>query len=134
MSDPMKDKGARTGQAGDAAKSGGNRPADGAKQPQDWSSGKAGSSGSKPGSSNAAAGIKERMEVIASCGTMVGVVDHLEGGAIKLTKNDSPDGQHHFIPTEWVDHVDNRVHLKKDSVETERGWKSDAASCSACGG
>ncbi len=70
---------------------------------------------------------------IASCGTKVGVVDRVEGGAIKLTKNDSPDGQHHFVPTGWVDRVDNHVHLKMNSKEAELGWKSDAASC-GCGG
>ena len=64
------------------------------------------------------AGVKDRMDVIASCGKKVGVVDHVEGGAIKLTKNDSPDGQHHFVPAGWVDHVDAQVHLKKNSVET----------------
>jgi len=81
------------------------------------------------GSDAGVAGIKERMDVIASCGKKVGVVDHVEGGAIKLTKGDSPDGQHHFIPAGWVDHVDSHVHLKKNSVETEQGWKADATSC-----
>ena len=78
--------------------------------------------------------IKERMDVIASCGKKVGVVDHVVGSAIQLTKGDSPDGQHHFIPTGWVDHVDSHVHLKKNSMETEQGWKSDATACSSCGG
>jgi len=73
------------------------------------------------------------MEVVSSCGCTMGKVDHLEGGAIKLTKNDSPDGQHHFIPTGWVDRVDNHVHLKKNSQETEQGWKPDAAACAGCG-
>ena len=79
--------------------------------------------------------IREHMNVVASCGTRVGVVDHVDGQSIKLTKNDSKDGQHHFIPTAWVDRVDNEVHLKKNSKETEQGWKSDAASCSggSCG-
>jgi hypothetical protein len=74
-------------------------------------------------------GIKERMDVIASCGKKVGVVDHVDAGAIKLTRKDSPDGQHHFIPTAWVDHVDSHVHLTKNSMETELGWKGDATSC-----
>jgi len=78
--------------------------------------------------------IQERMDVIASCGKKVGVVDHIEGETLKLTKSDSPDGQHHFIPVGWVDHVDTHVHLKKNSQETEQGWKSDAAGCAACGG
>jgi hypothetical protein len=71
------------------------------------------------------------MDVIASCGKKVGVVDHIEDATIKLTKNDSPDGKHHFIPTGWVDHVDTHVHLKKNSEETEKGWKSEAAACGA---
>jgi len=85
--------------------------------------------GSACGPEKGTTAIQERMTVIASCGKKVGVVDHLEGGAIKLTKNDSPDGIHHFIPMGWVDHVDNHVHLKKNSVETEREWKLDAVSC-----
>lgn len=84
------------------------------------------------GSDAGLAGIKEHMSVIASCGKTVGVVDHVEGSAIKLTKKDSPDGQHHFIPVGWIERVDSHVHLKKNSMETEQGWKSDAASC-GCG-
>ena len=83
------------------------------------------------GTARSPSDIRERMDVIASCGTKVGVVDHVEGKAIKLTRNDSPDGKHHFIPAGWVDHVDNHVHLKKNSSETEQGWKIDAASCSS---
>ncbi|MCE9532439.1 MAG: DUF2171 domain-containing protein [Planctomycetes bacterium] len=75
--------------------------------------------------------IRERMDVIASCGKKVGVVDHVEGNTLKLTRKDSPDGQHHFIPADWVDHVDGHVHLKKNSEDTEKNWKADAASC--CG-
>ena len=84
------------------------------------------------GTQRSASDIRPQMEVVSSCGCRMGKVDHLEGGAIKLTKNDSPDGQHHFIPTGWVDHVDNHVHLNKDAEETKRGWKPDAASCN-CG-
>jgi hypothetical protein len=73
------------------------------------------------------------MEVISSCGCAMGKVDHVEGDAIKLTKNDSPDGQHHVIPTGWVDHIDSHVHLKKNADETKAGWKSDAASCESPG-
>ena len=75
------------------------------------------------------AGIKVHMNVIASCGKNVGVVDAVEGGAIKLTKKDSPDDQHHFIPIGWVERVDSHVHLNKNSMETEQNWKSDAAAC-----
>lgn len=73
--------------------------------------------------------IRERMAVVGSCGNRVGVVDHVEGNAIKLTKNDSSDGQHHFIPVDWVDNVDNEVHLSKNSQDAQQQWKSNAADC-----
>ena len=74
-------------------------------------------------------GIKDHMSVIASCGKTVGTVDHVEGNAIKLTRQDSLDGQHHYIPLDWVALVDNHVHLNLNSKEAERGWKSSASSC-----
>ncbi len=78
-----------------------------------------------------ASDIKERMEVIASCGKRVGIVDHVEGTAIKLTKTSSSDGQHHLIPVDWVDHVDQHVHLKKNSEEVARECKTKpAGTCS----
>lgn len=90
-------------------------------------------SGPAEGANAGVAGIQEHMDVIASCGKKVGVVDRVEGEAVKLTKKGSPDGQHHFIPVGWVERVDSHVHLKKNSMETEQNWKSDAASC-GCGG
>ena len=75
------------------------------------------------------AGVRERMDVIASCGSKIGVVDHIEGSALKLTKKDSKDGQHHFVPLEWIERVDSHVHLKKNSTEATQQWKTDAASC-----
>ena len=67
--------------------------------------------------------IAEHMPVIASDGTQVGIVDHLDGpDRIKLAKNASPDGQHHFIPLTWVDHVDTHVHLNKTGAQVHAGW------------
>jgi hypothetical protein len=128
----IKDQVADAGQtAAEAAKSAGHKIVDGAKKAVEFVKEKTGIS--SEGKDVGVAGIQERMDVIASCGKKVGVVDHVEGGAIKLTRKDSSDGQHHFIPKTWVDHVDNHVHLKKNSVETEQGWKSDAISCASCG-
>ncbi|MFO0798031.1 MAG: DUF2171 domain-containing protein [Gemmataceae bacterium] len=74
-----------------------------------------------------ASNVKPHMAVISSCGCTLGKVDGVEGSSIKLTKNDSPDGMHHFIPTAWVDHVDSHVHLNKNADETKRGWTSHAS-------
>jgi hypothetical protein len=128
-----KQKGASTGFAAtDAGKNLGNKMAEASARPND-SKEKNGSGCATGGTNAGIAGIREHMDVIASCGTKVGVVDHVEGDAIKLTKKDSPDGQHHFIPTNWVEQVDSHVHLKMNSKEAEQGWKSDAASCGSCG-
>ncbi len=68
--------------------------------------------------------IKEHMDVISADRKTVGKVDHLEGAdQIKLTKSNSPDGaHHHFIPVDWVDHVDAHVHLNKDAKEVTAHW------------
>ena len=67
---------------------------------------------------NAGTTIRERMEVVRSDGEHVGTVDHLDGSdRIKLMRNDSADGKHHFIPTDWVGHVDQYVHLNKPADE-----------------
>lgn len=122
-----------TGQkVADVAKDVGHKIAEGARDAADYVKEKTGI-GENCGSARSSSDIRERMDVIASCGKKVGVVDHVEGSTIKLTRNDSPDGQHHYIPTNWIDHVDAHVHLKKNSVETERGWKSDAAACEPVG-
>jgi hypothetical protein len=63
--------------------------------------------------------IREHMEILAADGVHVGVVDHMEGPSqIKLTKSDPiSEGSHHFIPVDWVERVDEHVHLNKDSTE-----------------
>lgn len=66
--------------------------------------------------------IAEHMPVYGSCGTKLGVVDHVQGDQIKLTRNDSPDGQHHLIPTAWVSRVDQHVYLSKDCEAARREW------------
>ncbi|MVN87289.1 DUF2171 domain-containing protein [Deinococcus sp. HMF7620] len=40
-------------------------------------------------------------------GEHVGTVDHLEDGRVKLTKNDSADGQHHYVELSQVESVDD---------------------------
>lgn len=134
MSD-LKDKAVNAGQAVvDAAKNVGHKIAEGASEAAAYVKEKTGFGCADKGENLGVSGIKERMEVYASCGSKVGVVDHVEGNAIKLTKNDSSDGQHHFVPTAWVGRVhENHIHLTKNSAETEKGWKGDAASCASCG-
>ncbi len=69
--------------------------------------------------------IRERMEVVGSCGNQLGTVDRVEANSIKLTKNDpKAGGEHHWIPLDWVESVDDQVHLNRDCDEAEQGWQS----------
>jgi hypothetical protein len=68
--------------------------------------------------------IKEHMDVIGSCGNRLGTVDRVENGSIKLTKDSSPDNQHHYIPINWVKSVDDQVRLNKDCGAAKREWQS----------
>src|SRR4051812_13161395 len=76
--------------------------------------------------------IKEHMDVISSDRKTVGQVDHLEGtDKIKLTKQSSPDGQHHhFIPVSWVDHVDQHVHSTSQARTSPRTGSTDKVNAS----
>lgn len=70
--------------------------------------------------------IKEHMRVLGSDGAPVGTVDHMEGeDRIKLTRSDSLDGMHHFIPLDWVDHVDTHVHLSMAADEAMQAWDDE---------
>lgn len=65
--------------------------------------------------------IFNRMQVLDSRGNRVGFVDRvLPENEIKLTRNDSPDGLHHYIPLDWVAEVDSAVRLSKCCAEIFR--------------
>lgn len=107
------------GKVVDTAKDVGHKIADKAEQAYEWVREKAGAT--KPD-------IKPKMDVIASCGTRVGAVDHSDGDSIKLTRSDpTAGGVHHFVPLSWVQRVDSHVHLTKNSEETRREWKTEGA-------
>ena len=69
--------------------------------------------------------ISEHMEVVGSDGQHIGTVDKLEGDHIKLTRDDSPDGEHHRISLTNIDTIDqNRVRLSKPADEVRSDWRS----------
>ena len=115
----------------EAAKSVGRSIAQGAEKAVEFVKEKTGT-GMREGDDVGVGGIREHMKVVASCGKTVGVVDGVDVNSIKLTRKDSPDNQHHFIPLNWISHVDSHVHLNKNSKEAMEGWKSSAGSC-GCG-
>jgi hypothetical protein len=66
--------------------------------------------------------IREHMPVLCSNDKQFGTVDHVEGSAIKLTKDDQ--GQHHWIPMDWVTRVDQHVHVDRPGDQAMREWSS----------
>lgn len=71
--------------------------------------------------------IKDHSQVVASCGSHVGIVDHLDGSdRIKLAKSDPESaGEHHYIPLNWVEKVeDNKIILNKNKQEVFSNWKT----------
>lgn len=107
----------------DTAKRVGSKIAQGAENAVDFVKEKTGV-GTTEGEDAGIAGIREHMSVNASCGKKVGVVDNVGASAIKLTRKDSPDDQHHFIPLSWISHVDSHVHLNRNSKQAMEGWQS----------
>jgi|GEM_PF-462438 len=78
-----------------------------------------------------AAAIRNGMPVIASDGEPVGAVDGVEGDRLKLTRKDSLDNRHHFIPLAWVASADERVHLNRSRADVMAGWGSETAGTAA---
>jgi len=69
-------------------------------------------------------GIQEHMEVVGSDGNHVGAVDHTERDRIILTGDDpKAGGKPHRISVDWVDYVDNKVHLNKSSKRALVEWQ-----------
>ena len=58
-------------------------------------------------SSGLAEQIREHMAVIDADGEQVGTVDSVENGQIKLTRQDSADGEHHYLPVDNVAGIEN---------------------------
>lgn len=65
--------------------------------------------------------IHNQMEVYGSCGQLIGRVDVVEGGAIKLVAE--ADRHYRFIPFWWVAAVDFEIHLNKSKAEVNELWK-----------
>jgi hypothetical protein len=56
--------------------------------------------------------IQDHAEVIGADGVHVGTVDHVDGRRLKLTRNDSSDGRHHYIDIGLIaDIEDGKVRL-----------------------
>lgn len=64
--------------------------------------------------------IVEHMPVVCSEGGQFATVDHLDGNSIKLTRDEH--GNHHWIPLDWVTHVDDKVHVDRPGDQAMQDW------------
>ncbi|MCA3254062.1 MAG: DUF2171 domain-containing protein, partial [Alphaproteobacteria bacterium] len=70
--------------------------------------------------------IREHQEVLGVDGEHVGMVDKVEGDAVKLTKADmQAGGAHHVIPLDQIESVDVAVRLKVPADEARRRWRDE---------
>lgn len=61
--------------------------------------------------------IKQHMEVTDASGQHLGTVDEVEDNRIKLTRTDSNDGLHHYVPIDDIEKIaDNRIYLKQTAT------------------
>jgi hypothetical protein len=44
--------------------------------------------------------IRPHMQVVGNDGELIGAVDSIDSGELRLTKSGAPDGKHHFLPLE----------------------------------
>ena len=67
-------------------------------------------------------------EVVGLDGKHVGTVDHLETADRMILSKDDPKagGRHHLISMDWVDYVDQKVHLNKPSSQATSEWQAAA--------
>jgi hypothetical protein len=70
--------------------------------------------------------IRAHMKVVGMDHQPVGTVDHVDGGRVKLAKNDPlSNGEHHWLPQEWIDRVeDDVVCLSKSARDARQQWQS----------
>jgi hypothetical protein len=65
--------------------------------------------------------ILPHMPVVGAGDEELATVDHVEGhSSIKLTKD--ANGQHHYIPLDWVTSVDDKVHVDRTRDQAMREW------------
>src|SRR3546814_2969489 len=76
--------------------------------------------------------IKEEMNVVGADGVHIGTVDHLEGERIKLTKADSGDGKHHYLPAGLVAAVEGDTVDRKSTRLNSSHYCASRMPSSAC--
>lgn len=67
--------------------------------------------------------IQPGAPVVCSKNGQFAVVDHMEGDNVIKLKRDR-EGQHHYIPLNWVTSVDDKVHVDRPGGEAMKQWST----------
>ena len=70
--------------------------------------------------------IKEHAAVIGADGVHVGTVDHVQGDQIKLTKQDSSNEKHHYIPLALVAEIEDGTVRLSANADVAVTFESEA--------
>ena len=68
--------------------------------------------------------IQKHMDVVALNNEPLGMVDHIDGRDLKLSRDIV--GQHHFVPLTWIHHIDDKIHLSRSAEEVARLWSGES--------
>jgi hypothetical protein len=66
--------------------------------------------------------IRPQMPVVCSNNGQFAKVDHVEGKSLKLSKDDQ--GQHHYIPLDWITMIDDKVHVDRPGKQAMAQWST----------
>jgi len=66
--------------------------------------------------------IQPQMMVHDADDNMIGTVDRVEGDRIKLTREDSPDGEHQYVSLHEVDQVDGDKVCLRQGASSSESW------------
>jgi short-subunit dehydrogenase len=70
--------------------------------------------------------IIEHAEVLSADNQHIGTVDKVHGNQIKLTRKDSTDAKHHFIPLSWVaSATGGEVRLNRNAYVVREHWGTE---------
>jgi outer membrane protein OmpA-like peptidoglycan-associated protein len=74
--------------------------------------------------------VRKDMPVMSSDGQSLGRVDSIDGERVKITREGSPDGEHHYFNLSDVARIDEHIHLSK----THAALHSAAAAAASAAG
>jgi hypothetical protein len=68
--------------------------------------------------------IQPHQEVVDARGNHVGTVDHVQGDQIKLSRSDSSDGEHHYVPLSQVSGIENGKVCLRERGDNDFGMEA----------